>query len=195
MPAALLVLDAQQEIVDRLPAEVGTATPLAHIGAAVDAARAARIPVLWIVIEFRPGHPEIVPRNRLLGGVVERDALVSGRPGTAVHRALRPGPTEPLVAKRRTDSFLGTDLALLLRARSVDEVVLAGFTTSGVVLSTYLAAVDADLDVVVLADACADRDPLLHQALVERLFPSRGMVLNAAAWAATVDGAGVTPRS
>jgi nicotinamidase-related amidase len=179
---ALLVMDAQQEIIERLPAEVDTAIPLARIGEAVQAAREAAIPVIWVVIEFRAGHPEIDRRNRLLRGAAERGALLTSAPGTAVHQALRQGESDPVVTKRRTDSFAGSDLAVLLRAQRVDHLVLAGFTTSGVVLSTYLTAVDLDYGVTVLGDCCADRDPALHAALVGRLFPGRGTVLGVAQW-------------
>jgi len=40
-----------------------------------------------------------------------------------------------------------------------------------------LQASDADYRLVVIADCCADRDPELHAALLERLFPTRAEVI------------------
>lgn len=188
MNTALLVMDAQQEIVERLPAEVGTSLALSRIGDAIQAAREHGVPVIWVLIAFRDGYPEIDPTNRLLSGVVRREGLLRSSARTAVHTSLRVLESDVVVMKPRTDSFFGTDLAILLRAQRVDQLVLAGFTTSGVVLSTYLTAVDSDYAVTVLADCCADRDPALHETLVSRLFPSRGVAQTVDAWRSGLSG-------
>ena len=47
-------------------------------------------------------------------------------------------------------------------------------------------ALDRDYRVVVLSDGCADGDAALHAALIDRFFPTRGTVMTAREWAATV---------
>ena len=47
-------------------------------------------------------------------------------------------------------------------------------------LSTLLHACDADYQLVVIADCCADLDAELHEALLKRLFPQRAAVVTAA---------------
>jgi nicotinamidase-related amidase len=49
-----------------------------------------------------------------------------------------------------------------------------------VVLSTLLHACDADYQLVVIADCCADLDAELHEARLKRLFPQRAAVVTAA---------------
>lgn len=61
--------------------------------------------------------------------------------------------------KRRVGAFSTTDLEAFLRAQGVDTIVLAGFSTSGVILSTLCWAADRDFRVVVLKDLCADGEP------------------------------------
>jgi nicotinamidase-related amidase len=69
---------------------------------------------------------------------------------------------------------------MILRANHLDTLVLFGIATSGVVLSTLLEASDADFRLAVIKDCCADLDVGLHDALIERLFPSRATVVSAA---------------
>jgi nicotinamidase-related amidase len=56
-------------------------------------------------------------------------------------------------------------------------LILAGISTSGVVLSTVCDGADLDYRLVVLADACADRDPAIQDVLMEKVFPQRATVI------------------
>jgi nicotinamidase-related amidase len=47
------------------------------------------------------------------------------------------------------------------------------------VLSTLRDAADRDYRLIVVADCCADRDPAVHQLLVERVFPRQADVMDA----------------
>jgi nicotinamidase-related amidase len=86
-----------------------------------------------------------------------------------------------VVRKTRVGAFTTTDLDDRLRAAGISNLVLAGLSTSGVVLSTVREAMDRDYRIVVLSDACADRDLDTHRFLTERLFPAH-------AYVTTVDG-------
>ena len=85
--------------------------------------------------------------------------------------------------KNRVSAFAGNNLRQILDAQDIDHLVLAGIATSGIVLSTALQAADLDYRVTVLSDACADRDPDLHDALVTKVFNRRGDVLTTREWA------------
>jgi nicotinamidase-related amidase len=71
----------------------------------------------------------------------------------------------------------------------IDTLLLSGIATSGVVLSTLLDAADRDYRLFVLADCCADVDPLVHQVLTERVFPRQADVITASAVAGLFAGA------
>ena len=182
--SALLVMDVQNSIVERL----GDAAVLDRAAAAVAAARGAGVPVIYVHVAFRPGHPEVSPRNKSFAALRERDELADDD-ATAIHSAVAPEPGEVVVTKLRVSAFAGSDLDVLLRAGAVEELVLCGIATSGVVLSTLRAAADLDYGLTVLRDACADGDPEVHRVLMDKVFPRQAEVVDVADWAAALAAA------
>ena len=63
---ALLVMDVQVGIVSRVPQ---MSDVLTSISTTITAARAAAIPVIYVTVAFRPGYPEINPRNKSVNHV------------------------------------------------------------------------------------------------------------------------------
>jgi nicotinamidase-related amidase len=107
-------------------------------------------------------------------------ALHDDSPTTALHERVAPEPGDIVVRKVRVGAFSTTDLDARLRERGVDTLILAGISTSGVVLSTVRDASDRDYRVLVLADATADREPDIHAFLTERIFPRQADVITVA---------------
>jgi nicotinamidase-related amidase len=179
----LLVMDFQQSIVDR----VGDASVLDAAGRAAKAARAAGIPVMFVRVAFRPGYPEVAESNSTFAGLAARsgDTMTEAHPATQLHSALEALPNEPVVLKRRVSAFSGSDLDVLLRAARADSLVLAGLSTSGVVLSTLRQAADLDYRITVLSDVCADTDPEVHRVLMEKVFPRQSLVTTTDEWVRT----------
>ncbi len=155
---------------------------LPRLRTALDAARAAGIPVFHVVVGFRAGSPEIHPRNRSFGRL-PAGFLTPDDPNAAIHPDVAPLPGEPVVTKKRISAFAGSDLELLLRSGGIQNLVLTGIATSGVVLSTLRQAADLDYGLTVLADGCADPDPEVHRVLTEKVYPRQAEVLTVAAWA------------
>jgi nicotinamidase-related amidase len=180
----LLLMDFQHGVVESL----GAPSVLAAADRAAGAARAARVPVMFVRVGFRPGYPEVAPSNATFSAITSQagDAYTEDHPATQVHAALAPLDTEPVVVKRRVSAFSGSDLDVLLRGASADALVLAGIATSGVVLSTLRQAADLDYHLTVLADACADRDPEVHRVLTEKVFPRQALVTTTDEWIASL---------
>ncbi|WP_113702270.1 cysteine hydrolase family protein [Nonomuraea lactucae] len=102
---------------------------------------------------------------------------------TGIHPRVAPLPGEPVVLKRRTSAFAGTDFDLVLRALGVESIVLTGVATGAMVAATLFDASDRDFGLTVLSDACADGERDVHDFLMERIFPARGAeVLTGQAW-------------
>jgi nicotinamidase-related amidase len=78
---------------------------------------------------------------------------------------------------------------MILRANEIDTLILLGIATSGVVLSTLLHASDADYQLLVVKDCCADQDSEVHACLTEKLFPRRVTVLTASELLETMQSA------
>ncbi|MGK5642438.1 cysteine hydrolase family protein [Streptomyces sp. URMC 126] len=184
MSSALLVMDVQQAIVDAVDDDGSGYLP--RLRGAIDGARAAGVPVIYVVIALRPGFPEVGTRNRPLAAIARAGLYVEGDPGTRIHPDIAPRPGEVVVTKRRASAFSGSDLDVVLRARGIDHLVLAGIATSAVVLSTVCQANDLDFGLTVLADGCLDLDPEVHRVLVDRLFPQWADVVTVDDWLKTL---------
>ena len=153
---ALLVMDMQGGIVTRY---VQGEDFFTSVHTALDAARAASIPVIYVTVGFRPGSPEISPRNKIFAATKQRQSSSSVPMNIMeIHPAIAPQPTDIVVTKRRVSAFSGSDLEVVLRAQDISHLVLCGIATSGVVLSTLREAADKDYQLTVLADCCVDGD-------------------------------------
>ena len=75
-----------------------------------------------------------------------------------------------VVGKHRVNALYGTDLDMTLRANDIHTLVILGYATSGVVLSTVRYAADLDYQLVVVEDCCSDQDPEVHDFLTQRIF-------------------------
>jgi nicotinamidase-related amidase len=179
--SALLVMDVQRGIVERF----ADARIVERVAAAVAAARGAGVPVIFVRVAFRPGHPEVSPRNRAFWAARDSGRLADDA-STAIDPRVAPAEGEVVVTKRRVSAFAGSDLDVVLRAGDVKELILCGIATSGVVLSTLRAAADLDYGLTVLRDACADADDEVHRVLTEKVFPRQADVVDVATWAATL---------
>ncbi len=177
---ALLVMDVQRVVVDRYP----DPAYLPRLRQAIGAARAGGLPVIYVVIGFRSGYPEISARNKMFGALAGTTAAGGGEQATGIHPDVAPETGDVLVTKRRVSAFAGSDLDMVLRAGGIDHLVLTGIATSGVVLSTLRQAADLDFGLTVLADGCLDADPEVHRVLVEKVFPHQADVTTIADWAA-----------
>ena len=182
-PTALLIMDVQQGIVERFARD---AAYLDRLAVAIAAARDAGVTVIHVAVAFRPGHPEISERNKTFSAITGTGRFTDGDPGMQIPAVVAPAPGEVTVIKRRVSAFTGSDLEVLLRARGIGHLVLAGIATSGVVLSTLRQAADLDYRLTVLADGCLDADPEVHQVLLGKVFPRQAEVTGVAEWAASL---------
>jgi len=152
---------------------------LARAAAVLQRARLSGVTVIHVKVGFRPGLPEVSPRNLLLGGIkasAKHRRLFEAAAGS-IHPAVAPEGADIVITKSRVNAFSGTDLDLILRAKDIDTLILFGIATSGVVLSTMLHAADSDYRLYVIKDCCADLDQVAHSCLLERMFPRQATVL------------------
>jgi nicotinamidase-related amidase len=172
-------MDIQAGIIDRV---ADSAALLARAKEAMSAARSRAIPVIHVVVGFRPGLPEASAQNLFLSTIKQQPPpfLIDPRP------LITPQASEVVVTKRRASAFTGGDLEVVLRSGEIRHLVLCGIVTSGVVLSTVREAADKDYRLTVLADACADPDPEVHAVLTGKVFPRQAQVTSVASWTASL---------
>ena len=178
---ALLVMDVQAGIVGMLP---DSKAILDSVAKAIAHARAKKIPVIYVVVGFRQGGPEISMNNKGFSAFKERLAGMNMDDFMKVHPDVAPAAGEVTVIKRRVSAFAGSDLLVVLSAFGISHLVLTGISTSGVVLSTTREAADKDYRITILADCCADRDEEVHRVLTTKILPHQADVLTVAEWMA-----------
>jgi nicotinamidase-related amidase len=176
---ALIIGDVQQGITSSYPFTKQVVPPLAEL---LPRARAAGALVVFVRFAFRGNGADLPPGNALLETFYEAgDTFHEGSVGAEI--ALPVANEDVVVLKRRASAFAGTDLDLVLRARGVSTLAIAGVATSAMVAATCYDAADRDYQVTVLRDGCADGDVGMHDFFMDAVFPSRGFeVVPCAGW-------------
>src|SRR6185312_10584532 len=126
---ALVVIDVQNEYVTGdLPIEFpNVQSSLANIGRAMDAARAASVPVV-VVQNFAPAGSPLFAR---------------GTPGAELHTVVDGRERDHYVEKSLPSAFAGTDLAQWLAQQEIDTLTVVGYMTHNCDASTIVHALHA----------------------------------------------------
>ena len=177
--AVLLVMDYQVALLDHLE---GADELLDGLAEAIADMRRAGGHVGYVRVAFTDGDLAAIPATSRMAAAVATRAttLHADAPTSVIHDRVAPEPGDIVVRKVRVGAFSTTDLAAQLDALGVDTLLLAGIATSGVVLSTLRDASDRDYRVFVVADACADPDPEVHELLIGKVFPRQAHVVTLA---------------
>jgi nicotinamidase-related amidase len=179
---ALLVMDIQASIVGMLKEQRPELLPA--LKTSVEAARSAGIRVIYVVVGFRKGYPEVSAANKAFSTLRQAGRNLDTPEGIAIDSHVAPLGDEVIVVKKRISAFAGSDLELVLRANDIRHIVLTGVSTSGVVLSTLREAADKDFQITLLHDCCADMDAEVHHVLTTKIFPRQAEVMSHTNWAA-----------
>jgi nicotinamidase-related amidase len=176
---ALLIADFYAEMMNTLPHAIEREV-VAKTQALQQAAREAGLLVCYSATVFRPGYVEISDRNKTFSQRKASGQQAVSDPLQVIHEGVKPIDGEVVVGKHRVNALYGTDLDMTLRANDIDTIVLLGYATSGVVLSTTRYAADADYRLFVVEDCCSDQDVEVHDFLTQRIFPRQAEVVAAA---------------
>lgn len=128
--AALIVVDVQNAVVEHAHRR---AEVVGNIGALVDRAREAHVPVVWIQ------HSDA--------------ELVEGSDEWQIVPELRPAADEVVIGKKYNDSFEDTDLEKELSSLGVGRLYVTGAQTEWCVRSTLHGAVTRGYDTILVEDA------------------------------------------
>ncbi len=138
---ALLIIDVQRDVVAGAHDRDAV---IANINTALDRARAAATPVIWVQ------HND--------------EGLPEGTDGWQYVDELQRAPSEPVVHKRYGDSFEETDLEELLAERTVGHLVVTGAQTDACIRNTLHGAMVRGYDATLVSDAHTTDDPSKYGA-------------------------------
>jgi nicotinamidase-related amidase len=144
----------------------------------LDAARAARMLVIHVALQFREGHPEVSPHNRLFGGIKELRLFLPENVETRIDKLLGPEKGDIIVTRPRVNPFYCSDLQAILSSHQIDTLVLMGVTTNWVVEAAARYAADADYRVIVLEDCCAGISVEAHNFAIANILSLIGDISN-----------------
>jgi nicotinamidase-related amidase len=136
---------------------------LAKTAAAIAAARTAGVQVGFVRVGFSPDYREAPANSPIFSGARANGIFQLGTPGTLVHPDLHASEHDFDIVKHRVSPFYGTALEPILRANAIEQLVLCGVSTNGVVHSGAREAHDRDYAVVILEDCCAGATPEEHE--------------------------------
>lgn len=135
--------------------------------------RATGRPVFFPNFFLGEEYEHVSKNNRLISSIVPTGRFRSALPMTG----LAIEPDDLFYACPRASVFHGTALDADLRARGISTLVMAGISSTGVVLSSVTWASDADYDVRLVRDCCYDPDQVAHEALFRTGFGGRVQVV------------------
>lgn len=159
---ALLIVDPAVAYVRRdSPLYAGVEAELEVAAALAAAARAAGVPVLLTRVRYQAGG---IDGGLFYRKVAALSAFLAGNPDGEFVPDLRPEDSDLVITKQYASAFFGTSLASTLAGMHVDTLLIAGLTTSGCVRASATDALNHGFAPLVVADACGDRDPAVHQA-------------------------------
>jgi maleamate amidohydrolase len=122
----------------------------------LDAARAARIPVV-----YTKGDPDY---KAMCGDSTKGDdpEAIRRRHSTPIADEIAPRDGEFVIRKTKASAFFNTPLTTYLVRQGVDSLIVLGTTTSGCVRMTAVDGHSHGYPVFVVSDACFDRSPFFH---------------------------------
>ena len=97
--SALLVMDFQTLIVDKYA--TGAEALLDRTAKLIAVARTAGMRVIYVVVSFRPGYPEVSDRNATFNRLKASGVFAEGAENAKIHPAVAPLAEEIVVTKHR----------------------------------------------------------------------------------------------
>ncbi len=138
LPTALVVIDAQQGLLDGAGAVPDAPIVLRRLCKVLAAARSTGALVVHL-------------QNDGASGTLDEP----GTPGWFIHPKVAPAPGELVLRKRRDDGFDGTELEDVLVRQEVTRVAIAGLLSEMCVSATVRGALARGFHVVLVRDAHA----------------------------------------
>jgi len=142
MKAALLIIDVQKE-------------PLKKDSIAAQSIKKAIECINSAIVLFRKKGLPIIGIQLIKG----EEHLVPGLDGFEIPETVNLLPSDIIIQKNHSNSFIKTDLQRILQENNINILILTGYSAEYCVLSTYRGARDLDLNPIILRNSIASENP------------------------------------
>ena len=178
--AALLIMDCENDIVHKegkaakangLGEMIERKGTLKNIRKVLESAREAKVPAIFVIIDFDRAKPEEMPRRGQFFQNIAKmgPVLQKGTWGGEIHEEIKPRPGELILGKCLISSFARSELEAELKKLGVKELILTGVATNMVVESTARDAVDRGYSVITVEDGVTSFSDQAHEASIHLL--------------------------
>ncbi|GLY29651.1 isochorismatase family protein [Kineosporia sp. NBRC 101731] len=150
---AVVIVDFQKAFTEHEHVGPSTAVALKHSQTLLEAARAAGVPVIYLVMILDRLDDRMLAQ-RVRSSLTER--CERGNPWTEISSAVPAQPGDHIVEKTVASGFYNTRLHDLLQDLGVDEVVVIGTSTSGCVRATVTDAAYRNYRISIVEECCDD---------------------------------------
>lgn len=168
---ALIIVDMQNDFVSPgAPVQVsGAQATVPRIREALDAFRAARLPIFHVYREYREDGCD-VENFRVNDFLRKAKYAVPGAKGCEIVEELKPLPGERLIMKNRFSAFMNTELDWILRRLGVKRLAVCGTQYPNCIRATVFDAVAYDYLVTVLTDATSAQTQEIAEANIRDMM-------------------------
>ena len=111
--SVLLLMDLQERMLENY---ADAATLLKHVRVALEGARKAGVPVIFVRLAFEEGYPEVGDKNKFFSGLKQSGYFLPSDDKRAISKEIAPLPGEPVISKKRYSAFAGSPLEMILRS-------------------------------------------------------------------------------
>lgn len=171
---ALLIIDANVAFTDpAFPLGAECSAEMAVIAQLVSAFRRYRLPVVYTRHAYR--HASEAPAFR--AKLPQSNLLVAGSAVTQIDPRIAPASEDIVIDKTVPSAFFDSPLRQMLYGLGVDTAVVVGFSTSGCVRASAVDALQCNFKLMVVREACGDRDPEAHHSNLRDLDLKYGDVV------------------
>ncbi len=137
--------------------------------AAIDKARAARVPIGFVRVGFSADFRECPPNSPIFSNARKNGIFKLGGWGTETHPDLGQIREDFDIVKHRVSPFYATSLEAILSARGITRIYCSGISTNVVVQATIREGHDRDYEMILLEDCCCALTAEEHEISIKSL--------------------------
>lgn len=136
---------------------------LQHANQAIQVAREALIPIIFVKVGFSPDYAELPRQSPIFSAAANKNAFKLGEWGTEFHTDLEYKNSDHVIVKHRISPFYATALEVFLKANQIDTLILSGVSTNNAIQAVAREGHDRDYRILILENACGAKNLETHK--------------------------------